>query len=207
MGLPPWETCAKMSRFAVRKIEKKRRHKCCFDDVLISLDENVKLWAGWQVCRTAPCQTWTQISQVCHSLAWNILRGKSCEGFSLLNSVQDTIGCTWWAHAHRTLWACLTHGDLVVCAHAHSDQLHSCFFHVAKCGVLVATSSPITWWHHIWGSHGAPKHSPQDDHFALHNGHLVNLNFGSHAVLWPVTTFMQHWQQKLCADFNHVISW
>ena len=30
---------------------------------------------------------------------------------------------------------------------------------------------------------GAPKHSPQDDHFVPHDGHLVNLNFGIHAVL------------------------
>ena len=103
-----------MSRFAVQEHKKKRSHKCCFDDALFHFDENVKLWAESQVCRSVPCQTWTQISWVCHSLAWKISRGKSCEGFSLPNSVQDTTGCTWWAHTHRTLWACAYHVQPIV---------------------------------------------------------------------------------------------
>ena len=50
-------------------------------------------------------------------------------------------------------------------------------------GVLVAETIACHCDIMFGVSAGAPKHSPQDDHFVPHDGHLVNLNFGIHAVL------------------------
>ena len=55
--------------------------------------------------------------------------------------------------------------------------------HTSESGVLVAETIACHDDITFGVSTGSPKHSPQDDHFETHNGHLVNLNFGNHAVL------------------------